>query len=304
MRLQFILSEIGLGLRRNLSMTISVILVTFVSLTFVGSAALLQVQIGKMKDDWYDKVEVSVFLCPRGSSEPTCASGEVTEDQRADIEAALASPEIKPYIEHIYTESKEDAFKAFQKQFKDQAWTAAVTEDDMNSSFRIKLTDPQKYQLVADVVSGRPGVEDVQDQQRLFDKLFSVLNKATLLAGGLAAVMLLAAVLLITTTIRLSALSRRRETGIMRLVGASTFFIQLPFMLEGAIAATVGALLAVGGLWLGVEYLVSDWLSESVNWIPYVDTADVLAIAPILIVIAILLAAISSLVTLSRYTKV
>ncbi len=304
MRLQFILSEIGLGLRRNLSMTISVILVTFVSLTFVGSAALLQLQIGKMKDDWYDKVEVSVFLCPQNSSAPTCASGEVTDDQRADIKAALAAPEIKPYIEKIYDETKEQAFTAFQKQFKDQAWTAAVTVDDMNSSFRIKLTDPQKYQLVSDVVSGRAGVEDVQDQQRLFDKLFSVLNKATLLAGGLAAVMLLAAVLLITTTIRLSAMSRRRETGIMRLVGASTFFIQLPFMLEGAIAATLGALLAVGGLWLGVEYLVSDWLSESVSWIPYVDTADVLTVAPILIIIAILLATISSLVTLSRYTKV
>src|SRR3954451_12242604 len=108
MRLQFILSEIGLGLRRNLSMTISVILVTFVSLTFVGSAALLQIQIGKMKDDWYDKVEVSVFLCPRGSSVPTCASGEVTPDQRADIESALASPEIKPYIQRTYSETKED----------------------------------------------------------------------------------------------------------------------------------------------------------------------------------------------------
>ena len=304
MRLQFILSEIGLGLRRNLSMTISVILVTFVSLTFVGSAALLQIQIGKMKDDWYDKVEVSVFLCPQNSAAPTCASGEVTDDQRADIQAALASPEVKPYIQKIYTETKAEAFKAFQKQFKDQAWTAAVTEDDMNSSYRIKLTDPQKYQVVSDVVSGRAGVEDVQDQQKLFDKLFSVLNHATLLAGGLAAVMLLAAVLLITTTIRLSALSRRRETGIMRLVGASTFFIQLPFMLEGAIAATVGAVLAIGGLWFGVEYLVRDWLSEAVDWIPYVDTHDVLTVAPILIIIAIALAAISSLVTLSRYTKV
>ena len=78
MRLRFILSEIGIGLRRNLSMTISVVLVTFVSLTFVGSAALLQLQIGKMKDDWYDKVEVSVFLCPATSPEPTCAGGEVT----------------------------------------------------------------------------------------------------------------------------------------------------------------------------------------------------------------------------------
>jgi cell division transport system permease protein len=304
MRLQFILSEIGLGLRRNLSMTISVILVTFVSLMFVGSAALLQTQIGKMKDDWYDKVEVSVFLCPQNSTEPTCASGEVTDDQKAQIRAALDAPEIKPYVEHIYTETKEQAYDAFQKQFKDQFWASAATVDDMNSSFRIKLADPTQYQVVADVISGKPGVEDVKDQQRLFDKLFTVLNSATLLAGGLALVMLLAAVLLITTTIRLSALSRRRETGIMRLVGASTMFIQLPFMLEGAIAATIGALLAVGGLWLGVGYLIDDWLGESVSWIPYVSTADVLTIAPILIFVAIALAAISSLVTLSRYTKV
>ena len=304
MRLQFILSEIGLGLRRNLSMTISVILVTFVSLTFVGSAALLQTQIGKMKDDWYDKVEVSVFLCPQNSTAPTCASGEVTDDQKADIQAALASPEVEPYVEKVYTETKEQAYDAFQKQFKDQFWASAATVDDMNSSYRIKLTDPEKYSVVSEVISGRAGVEEVKDQQRLFDRLFSVLNNATLLAGGLALVMLLAAVLLITTTIRLSALSRKRETGIMRLVGASTVFIQLPFMLEGAIAATVGALLAVGGLWVGVTYLVDDWLGESAGWIPYVSTADVLTIAPALIAVAILLAGISSLVTLSRYTKV
>jgi len=304
MRLQFILSEIGLGLRRNLSMTISVILVTFVSLTFVGAAALLQTQIGKMKDDWYDKVEVSVFLCPQNSTAPTCASGEVTDDQKADIQAALASPEVEPFVEKVYTETKEQAYDAFQKQFKDQFWASAATVDDMNYSYRIKLTDPEKYSVVSEVISGRAGVEEVKDQQRLFDRLFSVLNNATLLAGGLAAVMLLAAVLLITTTIRLSALSRKRETGIMRLVGASTVFIQLPFMLEGAIAATIGALLAVGGLWVGVTYLVDDWLGESAGWIPYVSTADVLTIAPALIAVAILLAGISSLVTLSRYTKV
>jgi cell division transport system permease protein len=304
MRLQFILSEIGIGLRRNVTMTISVILVTFVSLTFVGSAALLQGQIGKMKDEWYGKVEVSVFLCPETSSAPTCASGAVSDAQKDDIQAALESPEIKPYVQHVYYESQEDAYKEFQKEFKDQFWASAATVKDMNSSYRIKLTDPKQYQVVADVVSGRPGVEDVQDEQKLFDKLFLVLNRATLLAGGLALVMLLAAVLLITTTIRLSALSRRRETGIMRLVGASTTFIQLPFMLEGAIAATVGALLAVGGLWLGVQYLVTDWLGQSVQWIPYVTTQDVLTVAPLLIGVAILLAVISSIVTLSRYTKV
>jgi len=304
MRAQFILSEIGIGLRRNLSMTISVVLVTFVCLTFLGAAALLQAQIDKMKDDWYDKVEVSVFLCPSNSAAPTCAAGEVTQEQRDDILAALEAPQVAEFVQEIYPESKEQAFEAFQRQFGDQFWASAATADDMNASLRIKLTDPEQYQVVADVVSGRPGVESVEDQRRLFDNLFLVLDRATWAAGGLAAIMLLAAVLLITTTIRLSALSRKRETGIMRLVGASTLFIQLPFMLEGAIAATLGAAMAIGGLWLGVEYLVTDWLGQSVTWIPYVSTSDVLAIAPLLVIVAFVLAAISSLVTLSRYTKV
>lgn len=304
MRLQFILSEIGLGLRRNLSMTVSVILVTFVSLTFVGAAALLQQQISQMKDDWYGKVEVSVFLCPRGSELPTCASGEATPEQIASIKSELDSPELKQYIQTVYFETKEDAFTSFQEKLSDQPWAKAVTADDMNSSYRVKLADPEKYQVVADVLAGRPGVEEVLDQRRIFDSLFLVLNRATLLSVGLATVMLLAAVLLITTTIRLSALSRRRETGIMRLVGASNLFIQLPFMLEGAIAATIGAGLAVGGLWLGVRYLVTDWLGSSVTFVDYIDTSNVWTIAPILVAVAIVLAAISSVVTLSRYTKV
>ena len=304
MRLQFILSEIGLGLRRNLSMTISVILVTFVSLGFVGSAALLQQQISQMKDDWYGKVEVSVFLCPRDSELPTCAGGAATAEQKAAVKAELSSPELKPYVKTVFYESQQDAFKSFQKKLSQQPWAKAVKPADMNSSYRVKLNDPQKYQVVADVLAGRQGVEEVLDQRRIFDSLFLVLNRATLLSVGLATVMLLSAILLITTTIRLSAMSRRRETGIMRLVGASNLFIQLPFMLEGAIAATIGAGLAIGGLWLGVRYLVTDWLGSSVTFVDYIDTSNVWSIAPILVAVAIVLAAISSVVTLSRYTKV
>ena len=305
MRLQFILSEIGIGLRRNLSMTISVILVTFVSLTFVGAAALLQMQITKMQDDFYGKVEVAVYLCPAGtSSEPTCAGGEVTDDQKQAILDALDAPDVAPYVESVTEESTEQAFETFQRQFEGQFWAQVTTVDDMNESLRIKLTDPEKFEVVADVLQGRQGVETVQDQRDLYNTLFKVLNSATLLSLGLAGVMLLAAVLLITTTIRLSAMSRRRETGIMRMVGASNLFIQLPFMLEGAIAATVGAVLSVVGLWAGVRYLVTDWLGGQVAWIPYVTTNEVWQVAPFLVAAAILLAAISSLVTLSRYTKV
>lgn len=304
MRLQFILSEIGVGLRRNLSMTISVILVTFVSLTFVGAAGLLQLQINEMKDDWYDKVEVSIFLCPADSEVPTCAGGEATAEQIDALRTELEGEELSPYVKEIFFESKEDAFASFTEQFADEFWAQGVTADDLQASFRVALVDPEQYQVLSDLFTGRQGVEEVRDQREVIEPLILVLNRASLVAAALAAVMLLAAVLLITTTIRLSAMSRRRETGIMRLVGASNLFIQLPFMLEGAIAATIGAALSVAGLWFGVKYLVEDWLAQSVRFVQYIGTDAVWTIAPALLVIAIGLATVSSVVTLSRYTRV
>lgn len=303
-RARFVLSEIGSGLRRNVSMSVAVVLVTFVSLTFVGAAALLQVQIGNMKDEWYDKVEVSIFLCPADSTVPTCAEGEVTPEQMDAVKGVLQSDALAPYVQTIFTESKQQAFDALQRQMAGTVWAESVTVDLMQVSYRVKLTDPEQYQVVADAVTGRPGVESVRDQRQILEPLFVILNRATLLSVGLAVVMIVAAILLITTTIRLSAMSRRRETGIMRLVGASNLFIQLPFMLEGAIAALIGSLLAVTGLYVGVRYLVEDWLQSSLQWVNLVTTQDVLEIAPWLILISIGLAAISSLVTLRRYTRV
>ena len=304
MRLRFVLSQLASGLRRNVSMTISVVLVTFISLVFVGAAALLQMQIGNMKDDWYDRVEVSVFMCPQDSAVPTCAAGEVSEEQLADVEALLESEALAPYVDEVFFETKEEAYEAFQEQMPDTVWTQSLTPEQMQVSYRIKLVDPEQYQVVADELTGRPGVEDVVDQRALLEPLFLILDRATLLAVALAGVMIVTAVLLITTTIRLSAMSRRRETSIMRLVGASNLFIQLPFMLEGALAALAGAALAVGGLWLAARYLIEGWLATEFQWVQFVDTGDVLLIAPLLVAAAILLAGISSLVSLSRYTRV
>jgi cell division transport system permease protein len=302
-RLQFVVTEVLQGLRRNVSMVISVVLVTFVSLMFVGSAALLQAQVDKLKDDWYDLVEVSVFLCPSGSTAPTCAAGEATQEQ-IDALQGVIDTELGDVVAETYFETKADAFAAFSERYPDGYQGTQLTEADMQASFRLKLVDPEQYEVVADVLTGREGVEVVEDQRAIFQPLFLALNRGSLLAAGLAGVMLLAAVLLITTTIRLSAMSRRRETGIMRLVGASNLFVQLPFLLEGAIAALVGAALAVGGLWLGVKYLVMDWLQQSVNWVAYVTVGDVLRVAPLLIGIAVALAVVSSVVTLNRYTRV
>ncbi|MBO0607900.1 permease-like cell division protein FtsX [Myceligenerans salitolerans] len=303
MRFQFVAGEVAAGLRRNTTMVVAVVLVTFVSLTFVGAAALLQSQIGKLKDDWYDLVQVSVFLCPTGSLMPTCAAGEATDDQ-IDAVRDVIDTELADEVEAVYVETKAEAFDAFTERYPNGYQGTQLTEDDMQASLRLELADPEQFAVVSDVLTGRDGVELVEDQRAVFEPLFRTLNVATLLAAGLAGVMLLAAVLLITTTIRLSAVSRRKETEIMRLVGASNLFVQLPFLLEGAIAAVTGALLACLGLWLAVRFLVTDWLERSVDWVAYVDSGDVLTVAPFLVLVAVALAAVSSVVTLNRYTRI
>ncbi|WP_128773236.1 permease-like cell division protein FtsX [Actinomyces oricola] len=305
MRFRFILSETFKGLSRNLAMTISVILVSFVSLLFVGASALLQTQISTMKGEWYDKVEVSVFMCPQSSAYAECADGEATQEQIDAVEQLINSEVLKDYIKSYTIESKAEAYENFMRAYGNSSIGRNATEDMMPVSFRIKLVDPEQYQAVAEQFTGRDGVERVKDQQETLEPLFLVMNRASWITGGLAALMGVAAVLLISTTIRLSAMSRSKETGIMRLVGASNLFIQLPFVLEGAIAALIGALLAVGSLWAGVHYVVEGWLARSISFTSaFIGTSQVLWLAPWLIAAAILFAAASSAFSLSKYTKV
>ena len=304
MRFRFILSQTFRGLASNKAMAASVALVTFVSLLFVGAAALLQTQVGNLKSEWYQNVEVSVYLCPLNSDYPQCASGEATQEQIDQISTFLKSKEIAPLIESVRFETKADALKNFQKQMAGTSWADHLTEDDMQASFRIKLVDPEKYQIVTDALSGRDGVQTVNDQREQLEPLFNVLNKLTILSGVLAAVMILTALLLIPTTIRLSAMSRRNETEIMRFVGASNFFIELPFILEGVLSALLGSILATAGLYVTVKYFVTDWLGSAFSWMQIVDTSNVWFLAPFLIIGAIIVAAFASWVTLRRYARV
>ncbi|OOP60123.1 cell division protein FtsX [Arthrobacter sp. SRS-W-1-2016] len=304
MRLAFILGEIGSGLRRNLSMVISVVLVTFVSLTFVGAAGMLQMQISQMKGYWYDKVQVAIFLCNDSSTSTGCASGAVTKEQQDNLVKMLESPAVKQYINDYQFESQADAFKHFKEQFSNSPIVDSVTQDQLPSSFRINMKDPQKYQIISETFSSQAGVETVSDQRQVLERIFEWMNGASVAAMVVAGVMIFCAVLLITTTIRLSAFSRRRETGIMRLVGASKTVIQLPFILEGVIAAVVGAVLASGTLWLVAQFWLNGDLSQQFLNTPFISSTQVLVIAPVLIALGGGLAGISSLLTLRRYLKV
>ncbi|WP_375400001.1 permease-like cell division protein FtsX [uncultured Amnibacterium sp.] len=305
MRLGLVLAEAGQGLRRNFSMVVSIVLVTFVSLTFVGTAVLLQMQIGQMKSYWYDKAQVAVYLCNGEVPSTHCGKTSATKSQIAAVGAALKSPTLAPFIKRSYFETQQQAYKNFQTQFKGNPVADIVTPDLLNQAYWINLKDPSQSLLISETVGDLPGVDAVTDQRRLLDQIFGVLNTASLTAAVIATLMLVAAALLISTTIRLSAFSRRKELGIMRLVGASNRFIQTPFVLEGVLASLIGSVLA-GLATIGiVQFFVQGYLAKSESAsIAFVTVPDALVVVPILIVLGIVLAAVSANIAISRYLRV
>jgi len=300
MRLQFILSEIWVALRRNLSMSISVALVTMVSVLFLGLGVLAQRQVETMKDYWYDRVQVSIFLCTDKSDLPNCTTGAVTDPQRDEIRSQLDA--MTPLVKNVFPESQQQAYNRLKAQARDSSTYREITPAQMPESFRVQLSDPTRYDVITSAFIGAPGVGDVQDQRKILDPLFNVLSGLSFAALGLAGLMVLCSVLLVATTIRQTAFSRRRETGIMRLVGASTFNIQLPFILETLIATVVGSALAIGALWALVRYGIG-YLGKQLP-INFIATSDVWMVTPWLVGIAAGLAILTAWLTLRRYLKV
>jgi cell division transport system permease protein len=303
-RLQFVLSEIVIGLRRNVTMTVSVVLVTLVSLFLFGLGILAQKQVSTMKDYWYDRVQVSIFLCGNDSDTPSCADGEVTQAQKDQILADLKAPQLAPYVAQVFYESKQQAYDRFRQQFKDSVLSDNVTVDQMPESYRVRLKNPQQYQVVSQVFADRPGVESVEDQRKVLDQLFSLLNRLTFYSWVLAVITLACSTLLVATTIRLTAFTRRRETGIMRLVGASNVFIQLPFILESVIAALFGAVLASAALVAVTHFEIQGRLSHTLRIFNYVGVSDALSVVPWLFLVGVVIAGVSSFLALLRYLKV
>jgi len=300
MRARFLLSEVGIGLRRNLTMTFAVVVTTAISLSLLGVGLLANAQVSAMKDYWYDKIEVSIFLCGSLSDSPSCAAGIVTEEQRLSIQFDLQDISV---IESVYYESQTQAFARFQERFKDSAIAQNVTPNQLPESFRVKLKDPTKFAVVVSAFSGRPGVDVVQDQRTILEKFFrllSVLRNGALVVG-LASV--LTAALLISNTLRIAAFNRRRETGVMRLVGASSWSIRLPFLLEGVISAIFGWAIATG-LLAGLKTVVDTNVAPLLSFTKFFSWRDVWVSSGYLLATGLVVSILASVITLRRYLKV
>ncbi|CAN5428635.1 permease-like cell division protein FtsX [soil metagenome] len=296
MQLRHVSTNLRQGLRRNLSMHLAVVLTLVVSLTLAGIGLMLTKETNLIVNKLDDQLKLSIYFCaPNDPSNASCL-GEVTEEQKKAVEKAVAD---NAETESYYFEGKQVAFdRAKEVMGADllEGPNAVVTVDDFQQTLWVVLKDPAQDEGVISAVEELDGVSRVQPAKELVGKIFSLIDRLTYGSWGAAGALMLAAILLVGNTIRLAALARRREIEIMRLVGASRWFIALPFLLESLVTAAFGVALSAGGLAAFTKFVIISGFDDYtdalpfVGWPEYWQTMIVVAIAgPVLTVLPTLL---------------
>lgn len=303
MQLRYVFSELAQGLRRNLSMHLAVVLTLFVSLTLVGMGVLLNQQASKAADHWGSQLQITVWLCKANDSNAAC-TGEVTDAQR---DAVVAVVEENPEVADYHLESKEEAFEKVKELVGEDRFEGpnpAATADDMPESVWIELKDPNEHEGITSAVTGLDGVSGIRDMRETLKPIYGSINALQWGALGIAGFLVVAALLLVGNTIRLAAFARRKEIGIMRLVGASTTYIALPFLLEALVTALVGVALASGALGAFMYFGISQRAGDALKFMPWIGASEygvaVLAIA----ILGPVLTVLPTLVLTRKYLKV
>ncbi len=306
MQLRYVFSETGTGLRRNVSMTVALVVTIFVSLTLVGMGLLLNAQAQKAETYWGSKLQITVFLCNQNSQTPHCTSGEVDDAQKQAITEVLGT---HPEVASFYHQTKDQAFATWKRVYvskdkTEQEIYSTVTPEDMQESYWVQLKDPNKYRGVESALSGMDGVTAVRDLRTVLKPIYFWMTVMKWGAIAVAAFLLVAAILQVGNTIRLAAFARRKEIGIMRLVGASSLYISLPFLMETLVAALIGIALASATLLTFMYVVIYGRLRPGSHIVEWVDWNDaVMSIAGIA-VLGVLLTLIPTLVMTRKYLKV
>jgi cell division transport system permease protein len=301
MRSNFVFSEIWIGLRRNLTMTVALIVVVAISLSLLGTGLLFVKQVDATRTYWQGQAEVSVYLCYTESANPNC-HGAVTDQQTAALVSRLKA---MPQVAQVTSVTQAQAWALYKQAFtNNQSYISTLKESDMPPSLEIKTHNAgSDDSVVVSEMTGATGVDSVIDEMSILAKFYSLLNGLRNAVVMVALILVVAAILLVANTIRLSAFNRRRETGIMRLVGASNFYIQLPFLLEGVIAGLLGWVLAAA-LLIGVKSLLLNNLQQYFNYNVGLSAADLVEVIVLAMVVGVALCGITSFLTLRRYLRV
>ncbi|NUT32437.1 MAG: ABC transporter permease [Hamadaea sp.] len=332
MRAKYVLTEVFVGLWRNVTMTIAMIITMAVSLTMLGASLMLYLQVGEMKDWYYDRVQVSVFL-----------TQDITPEQTSALEARLKED---PAVEKVFFEDQKTAYERFKEQFRDLPdLVRSVGPESLPASFRVTLKNPEKsaeFAAALEAAAGlqadptaepstsaspapsasasadagtnttaaasgadQPiaGIKQVVDQKKLLEKIFGIIGSIQSMSLLASVFMGVAALLLVANTIQVAAYSKRREVAVMKLVGASNWFIQAPFVLEAVFAAVLGAVMAFLLLVAGKVFLMDGSLSDLNQILTPLRWGTVLVMLPILAGIGAVVSAVTGWVTLRAYIK-
>ncbi|MEJ7774573.1 MAG: permease-like cell division protein FtsX [Nocardioidaceae bacterium] len=303
MQLRYVFTELRQGLRRNISMHIAVVLTLFVSLTLVGLGVLLNQQADRAAERWGNALQITVYLCRDNDPNPTCLNSASEPEKTAIEEVIDANPEVKSH----YIESRAEAFEKTKELFGDEVFegpNAALTEDDMAESFWITLEDPDEYEGISSAVVGLDGVARIQDLRDSVGPILASIDAMMKGSLAFAAFLVVAALLLVANTIRLAAFARRKEIAIMRLVGASTLYISLPFLLEAIVTAVLGVALAAGALAALMQYGVIEELSTSLEFIPWVGWPEYTVALLSIAIVGPVLTLLPTLLLTRKYVKV
>lgn len=296
MRFGFLVSEVLTGLRRNVTMTVAMILTTAISIGLFGGGLLVVRLADSSRAIYLDRVESQVFLTNDVSAnDPTCDSDP--------CKALRKQIEDRDDVKSVRFLNRDDAYNdAIRKfpQYKDVAG-----KDAFPASFIVKLDNPEQHKEFDNALIGAPGVLNVTNQKDLIDRLFAVLDGLSNAAFAVALVQAVGAILLIANMVQVAAYTRRTEVGIMRLVGATRWYTQLPFLVEAMLAALIGVVISILGLIVVRAWFLEDALRQfyQANLIARVDYADILYISPILLLTALAMAGVTAYATLRLYVR-
>lgn len=291
-RFGYFFRETLMALRRNALVTFAAISTVFISLFLLGGSLLVQRQVNLMAGDWASRVEVSVFLREDASDDQVSALGEKIAGM--------------PEVQTVQFESKDEAYRRFQELFRDSPTIVEnVGPDALPESYRVKLKEPEKFQVVAARLASEPAIDEVKDERAVLNKLLAVTGILRTGAMAVAAIMLVSAAGLIGNTVRMAVFARRREIAIMKLVGATNWFIRVPFLIEGMVQGLLGAGVAILALFAMKIVFIDPLRDQSLfGFIPWFGTSHVLFTVPILLVTGVAIAAVASLLAMRRFLEV
>ncbi len=304
MRASYLMSGVATGLRRNASMTVALVLSTAIALFFLGGALLINKEISKTQTAYKDKINVSIYLCTATSNQTkgsNCKHQVTAGERQALLSKLQADPQVTS-VEYVdIDQATAIAKQRLGAKVVDEAGPGAIP-----SSFTIKLKNLKTdYLPVATRYATATGVDQVQNQDSSLKTMLRLFDTGRVGSFVMAFIVGICALLQMANTIQTAAQQRRNETGIMRLVGASRWMTQLPFVIEAMVAAVIGAVLAIVGNWVAKVVFLDGLLGDQVKSriLQPIVTNDIILAGGVGLIAGVVLAAATAWLTLRLYVR-